>query len=207
MNSIENIYFIGGSPCSGKSTIAEILSEKLDFTYFKVDDHLDRYMEAAASHGSAVCKKSREMHPDEVWMRDPSLQCVEELQIYEDIFPYVLADLEQLPGDKPIVTEGAAYLPKLMKQTGILPNRFLSLTPTPKFQISHYSKREWVPYVLEGCRDKEQAFSNWMERDILFAEEVRQQCAKVQYVSLVNNGEASVAEMVEFVISHFGLTK
>lgn len=25
-----NIYYVGGSPCSGKSTVAEILAEKYD---------------------------------------------------------------------------------------------------------------------------------------------------------------------------------
>lgn len=35
-----NIYFIGGSPCSGKSTVTEILSKKYDLYYFKVDDFL-----------------------------------------------------------------------------------------------------------------------------------------------------------------------
>ncbi len=36
------VYFIGGSPCSGKSTVARALSARYDLTYFKVDDHLDR---------------------------------------------------------------------------------------------------------------------------------------------------------------------
>lgn len=33
-------YYIGGSPCSGKSTIAEIPSKRYDLYYFKVDDFL-----------------------------------------------------------------------------------------------------------------------------------------------------------------------
>lgn len=36
-----NTYYIGGSPCSGKSTIAEALSKKYILHYFKVDDYLD----------------------------------------------------------------------------------------------------------------------------------------------------------------------
>ena len=35
-------YYIGGSPCRGKSTIAEILSKKYNLHYFKVDDYLDK---------------------------------------------------------------------------------------------------------------------------------------------------------------------
>lgn len=37
------IYWIGGSPCSGKSTIAEIISNRYGLYYFKVDDYLEKY--------------------------------------------------------------------------------------------------------------------------------------------------------------------
>ena len=55
-----NIYYIGGLPCSGKSTIAEILSKKYDLYYFKVDDYLDKYMQLGAAAGinnQGVCDK------------------------------------------------------------------------------------------------------------------------------------------------------
>jgi dephospho-CoA kinase len=32
-------YILGGSPCSGKSTIAEMLSKRYQLPYYKVDDH------------------------------------------------------------------------------------------------------------------------------------------------------------------------
>lgn len=32
-----DIYYIGGSPCSGKSTVAEMIAEKYGFHYYKVD--------------------------------------------------------------------------------------------------------------------------------------------------------------------------
>ena len=46
-----NIYYIGGSPCAGKSSVAEILSKKHDLYYFKTDDFLDRYMQTGARKG------------------------------------------------------------------------------------------------------------------------------------------------------------
>lgn len=36
-------YYIDGSPCRGNTTKAEILSERYDLYYFKVDDFLDKY--------------------------------------------------------------------------------------------------------------------------------------------------------------------
>ena len=200
------IFFIGGSPCSGKSTVAQILADRHSLRYFKVDDHLDRYLQAAAAQGKPACQRAVQMTPDEIWMRDPQLQCEEELRIYEEIFDLILADLAALSSQQDIITEGAAYLPMLMQRQRIAVDRYLSITPTKDFQVTHYRQREWVPYVLEGCRDKETAFRNWMERDALFALAVQQQCMDAGYASIVNDGAVSVENMVEMVAGALGLT-
>ena len=68
-------YYIGGSPCSGKSTLAEMLAPKYDLYYFKVDDYLDAYTREGALQGRPICMKQLEMNSEQIWMRDPSLQC------------------------------------------------------------------------------------------------------------------------------------
>lgn len=199
------IYYIGGSPCSGKSTIAEALSKKYNLHYFKVDDYLEKYMKMGASNKKAICLKADAMNPEQIWMRDPLVQCEEELLIYEEIFEFILEDLKRIDCKNGIITEGAAYLPKLVKSLDIPFKRYISITPSKEFQIFHYSKREWVPYVLAECSNKEKAFENWMNRDVLFAEAVQQQCKELGYVSLINNGELKVEELISKVVSHFGL--
>jgi adenylate kinase family enzyme len=48
LNSIFSSNFIlGGSPSSGKSTIAERLSQTFDLAYYKVDDHIMRHLQKA----------------------------------------------------------------------------------------------------------------------------------------------------------------
>ena len=37
-------YYIGGSPCCGKSTVAEMIAKKYNFEYLKVDDLLEVYI-------------------------------------------------------------------------------------------------------------------------------------------------------------------
>ncbi|MDE7182952.1 MAG: hypothetical protein K2O40_00455, partial [Lachnospiraceae bacterium] len=63
-----NIYYIGGSPCSGKSTVAELLAAKFDLYYFKVDDFLDKYTQMGAAKGYEICKKQTLMSAEEIWM-------------------------------------------------------------------------------------------------------------------------------------------
>ena len=197
-------YYIGGSPCSGKSTIAEALSKRYNMHYFKVDDYLDKYMRMGAANKKEICSKSEAMNPEQIWMRDSVVQCEEELLIYEEIFEFILEDLKQIDSKNGIITEGAAYLPKLAKYINVPYERYISITPSKDFQIFHYSKREWVPYVLAECSNKEKAFENWMSRDALFAEAVQQQCKELGYVSLINNGELAVEELISKVVSHFG---
>lgn len=197
-----NIFFIGGSPCSGKSSIAEVLSQKSNFYYFKVDDHLEKYTKLGAQKGYSICKKQLEMTAEQIWMRDPIIQCKEEIAFYREIFEFITNDLKQIQHEN-IITEGAAYLPELMGKIAISKNRYISITPSKEFQVSHYQKRQWVSRVLEGCSDKEQAFCNWMDRDALFANEVREQCRKEQYSNVVNDGMITFHTLVELVGAHF----
>jgi len=96
-------------------------------------------------------------------------------------------------------------LPRLAKRRNIPYSRYISVTPAKEFQIFHYSKREWVPYVLAECSDKEKAFANWMDRDALFAKVVQQQCGDLGYASLINEGEMSIEEMIDRVAAHYEL--
>lgn len=117
-----DIYYIGGSPCSGKSTAAQALSKAFGLYYFKVDDHLDRYMQSGAADGKHCCASIGKMTPEQIWMRAPQEQCHEELAIYHEIIEYILTDLKNM-GCCRIITEGAAFLPELIREHGIASNR------------------------------------------------------------------------------------
>lgn len=113
-----NIYYIGGSPCAGKSSVAEILSKKHDLYYFKTDDFLDGYMQTGARKGYSVCRKVTSMNAEQVWMREPLVQCREEFDIYREIFEFVATDLKQIDWKGGIITEGAGYQAANQKNRG-----------------------------------------------------------------------------------------
>jgi len=193
-----HIYIIGGSPCSGKSTVAEALAVQYNLTYFKVDDYLDEFTARGAAEGLPICQRIQRMSPDETWMRPPHIQCQEELDYYAEIAPYVMEKLCQLA--RPVVAEGAAFLPGLFQSDG-----YIAIVPSAEFQISRYRERPWVPHVLQGCTDKEKAFSNWMERDILFAQAVRERCLHLHLPCLITDGSVSPEERLKQLAAHFHL--
>lgn len=198
------VFCIGGSPCSGKSTVAQALAERYGLTYFKVDDHLDEFIDQGAAAGWPVCSRIRSMTAEETWMRDPQVQCREELDFYAEIAPLAAEKLRSLRAER-VVAEGAAFLPEIVKGWGVPPERYVAITPTRAFQWSRYAERPWVPHVLRDCSDQAAAFANWMERDALFAQEVRRQCARSGYASLITDGSVVEEARLREVARHFGL--
>lgn len=194
------ICYIGGSPCSGKSTVAEALAERYGLTYFKADDYLDDFTARGAAAGLPVCQRILRMSADETWLRPPQVQCQEELDYYREIAPFVAEKLAVLDAPR-VIAEGAAFLPCLMTEAA----HYIAITPSREFQINRYSQRPWVPHVLRDCTDQDAAFANWMERDALFAEEVRRQCARLGLPHLLTDGSVSPQERLYEVAAHFRL--
>jgi hypothetical protein len=125
-------------------------------------------------------------------MREPMIQNTEELEIYREIFEYIVEDLSKLEAPNGIITEGAAFLPELMHELGIDSNSYICIIPTKAFQYHHYKQRPWVPEILKDCTDKKQAFENWMERDALFAVSVKEKADKLGYRTLITDGTIGV---------------
>lgn len=198
----EKLLIIGGSPCSGKSTVAERIAQEYGAYYFKVDDYLSEFLKRAAEKGYSACAGIQRMTPEEIWMRDPAVQCEEEFLIYDEISDMVFDCLDKIDAAL-IVTEGAAFTPDVISKWRV--KKYIAIVPTPEFQISHYKEREWVQYILEGCSDKKKAFDNWMERDVLFAREVMKKCEENKVACLVNDGFRDPDEIFSAVKELFGL--
>ena len=192
------LYMIGGSPYSGKSTIAFLLARKYDLLHIKLDDLTDRMMDQARANAKPISLLRQDRSPDQIWLRHPKEMADEEWRFYEEIFPYVASYLLEHQ-EKPLLVEGAGLLPHLVKSLDGPAVSYLCLTPTADFQTKHYQQREWVPYVLEDTSNPEQAFENWMQRDILFAQMVRKEAMELGYPSLIADGSQSEKQTVEEV--------
>ena len=191
---MDNVCFIGGSPCSGKSTVAKALADICDMVYYSVDDHLGKYIAQGLNGQIPLVRRMMAMSADETWLRDPKEQCAELLEYFCVMFPFALRDIRELGGDKNIIAEGAALLPTKMREIDIA--RYFCMIPTREFQIRHYRERPWVNDILKDSSNRETAFAHWMERDALMGEITRRDAARRGYISVIVDGEKSAPDMV-----------
>ena len=162
-------------------------------------------MSRAAAEGKPHSAHAETLNFEQTWMREPQLQCDEEVAIYDEIFPYTLQGIDELIADKPVIAEGAGFMPRLMLRERIVKSRYICVAPTEAFQRREYAKREWIGQFLAGCRKPETAFDNWMSRDALFAQHVLTEAQALGYATLVVDGSRSLDENYAAVKLHFGL--
>ncbi len=203
--NLDHIYWIGGSPCAGKTTISEILVKEYDLEFYKSDDYLDQHFEIGRKRKYPLMSKYANMTCDEIWMRDIDFQVKEEFEYYKEELKLVMEELHKYPKDKKILVEGTAILPEFIEQLKIPHHKAVFIVPTAKFQLKHYKKRQFIPYVLEGCTNQEKAYENWMKRDIKFAEEVVRQVRLYKRNLIVTDGKRSLVENKELVEKIFKL--
>lgn len=201
----DKIYWIGGSPCSGKSTMAEMLVNEFNFDYYKCDDHLERYMDIGAAKSNALMKDLKSKTLDEIWLRPPKVQAEEEFEFYRYALNIIEKEVKELYSGKEIIVEGAAILPEFINNNSIKFNRYICIAPTEKFQIERYSNREWVKDYLKECSDTKKAFENWMKRDALYAKEVIRQAKECGMNYIFVDGSIAIDEQYKMVKEEFEL--
>lgn len=199
------VFYIGGSPCSGKSTIAGMLTTHYGLASYKLDDDLFAFMEKAARAGKPHSAADLALDFEQTWMRPPQLQAEGEFAIYEEIFPYAMAAIAARESEQTLIAEGAGFLPRLLAQQGVDKSHYICLVPTEAFQRENYARRPWIGQFLADCQDPDAAFDNWMRRDALFAREVLREAEALGYPTLIVDGQASVKDNCDRVRSVFGL--
>jgi 2-phosphoglycerate kinase len=168
--ALARILWVGGSPCAGKSTLAAILAGRHGLALYRCDEALTGHLQRATPTAQPMMHKLTNMPWNDLWRRPVDAQIHQELAFYQEEFPFVLEDLLDFPTTTPVIAEGTALLPELVAPLLTDRRRAVWLVPSADFQREHYSRRPWIHDILRQCDDPAQAFENWMQRDIGFAD-------------------------------------
>jgi hypothetical protein len=203
---LKHVYWMGGSPCAGKSSMSALLAAQYGFFLYQVDAALPAQMGRLNAADHPVLTAWMGASCEERWMQPMEALVQEAVACYGEHFSLVVEDLLALPADRPILAEGTALLPQLVARFAE-PGRAVWVVPTAEFQREHYARRGFVAAILADCADPDAAFRNWMARDALFAQQVQQEAAARGFPTLVVDGTQNVeqnAAQIERVFAGLG---
>jgi hypothetical protein len=196
-------FWIGGSPCAGKSSVAALLAGRHGLSLFACDDGAPARMARMSGRGLAARDELAGLDTCVRLARSPRSQVELVLAFYAEQIPFLLGEL---PDDPPLLVEGADLLPSLLAGAGVPVDRSVWIVPTAEFQLRHYGERPWVGPYLASCPDPAAAFDSWMRRDILYARYVRLTAERLGGRVIVVDGEQTIEQTASVVEQHFGLS-
>jgi len=193
-------FVLGGSPCSGKSSIASSLIQEFRLELYACDAYETPHTLRSSAERHPTLFSARTLVMGEHFMREPADLLAFEMKFYREEWTFILEDLRDKAS--PVLLEGAACMPELVP----LEWPAVWLVPTAEFQRHHYAQRPWIHDVLSGASDPVRAFENWMARDELFAQHVLEQCRHLNRPARVVDGSQTIEQNLEWVQETLGLS-
>jgi hypothetical protein len=199
------VFWLGGSPCAGKTSIGEIIAARFDLDVYRVDEAFEVHAQNFDPEFHPALTKWRASSWNQRWMQPLEALVQNVIACYQEHFTLILADILSTSKERPLLVEGTALLPRQVAGVLAERSRALWVVANASFQMEHYSRRAWVPGVLEQCDDSEAAFRNWMGRDAEFARWLAAEVNALGLGLLRVDGRQTIEETAEAVISHFRL--
>ena len=203
-----HVLWVGGSPCAGKSSIVGMLAADYGLRAYHCDEALGQQRRQLTRQGQPMLYKWTHTDWNALWMRPVGELLSETIAAYKEHFRLVVGDLLALPTTPPILAEGNCLLPA--QAGGLLsrPDQAIWVVSSAEFQRTYYPRRgDWVQDILSQCHDPEQALQNWMDRDVAFADWVRQETAGLGLRVIEVDGHRSIIETARLVAGHLALSK
>lgn len=203
------VYWIGGSPCAGKTTISHIIGQQFGWTIYHIDRHIETYLQRANPENHPHLIAYQQMGLQKFLLQDPQWQMQQVIGMSREQFGFILEDIAELDSDSPILVEGATLLAEDVIRQIQSVSQAIWIVPTEIFQLETYPKRgSWVQDVLRHYYDSQEAitaFERWMERDALMALWTAKEAENLDIPVIVVDGSVSLLDNAEIVMNHLNL--
>ena len=115
---VSQVFWIGGTACSGKTTIARMLSQKYGLGIYHRDAHQrEHLMRATPENQPTLHKAWADRERWEALYRQPAEIVFEQAKDEAfEAFAFILDDLSQMVGAAPLIAEGIGLFPELLAQ-------------------------------------------------------------------------------------------
>lgn len=207
---LSHVLWIGGSPCSGKSTIGHTIAQIYVFLDYHLDAWSRNHFARRVAAGDAEAATFLKMNLDQRWIERSAEALVQEvITSWSKDFHLVIEDLLALPKETFIVAEGN-FFPECVAPYLSSPHQAIWLVPTDSFceqgrcqRWDAQAQRQRRHGVYNESSDPEKRRRNIIARDCQLARYVKQQATELHLPVYEVDGSRSREEMTELVERHF----
>ena len=208
-HSLKNVYFLVGTPCGGKTTMARELSKKYGFIHFNDNWHEDHFKiwQSIIDEKYQKCASKRERVTD--WEAYFSRSVEEFLSSQGDnneYFEFAIVELMKLSQNNKVVADICApmqLLPEISEY-----NRVACLLAPAELVIRDYYERddhrEFIECIM-SLKEPEKKLETQNELFRIGVQETFDMVKKYDLFNIVRNNESTVENTLKMLEEHFNL--
>ncbi|MBO0783196.1 MAG: hypothetical protein J2P37_30650 [Ktedonobacteraceae bacterium] len=207
---LSHVFWIGGSPCAGKSSIGHTLARVYVFVGYHVDTMARNHLARQLAAGDPLMTAFARMNLNQRWVERSVETLVQEtLESWTNGFRLVIEDLLAMPKENFIIAEGN-FFPECVAPYLSSPHQAIWLVPSDAFcdqtrrrRDAELSQRQKAHGIRSPYSDPEKRLSNIIARDCQLAHHVRQEAEPRHLTFYEVDGSRSLDEMTALVEQHF----
>lgn len=202
---LRNVYWVCGSACGGKSTMAKFLAEKHDFILYNADEKVFTHKKIASPwEQPAMCRHFVDW---EWFFNRPSDEYVKWLEdALNEEMSMIIMDLLHLAKEKPVIVDGV-YAADAIR--GIVPyQRAIFLYAREEVIRRDYFNREdklAMLDVVNKLSDPKKTLDNIYKAVVLASQRSIERTKATGMKYLIRDTESKFSEMLQIVERHFNL--
>lgn len=204
-SKMSSVYWLGGSTCAGKTTIANILSENYGLTVYHCDEYLGTHIDKSNDKQHPNLYKLKKLRWDDIlsMQEDEYLKWI--IDLFSEEYQMIIEDLSRQINGKPVLVEGINLIPELLKDVIEDGNNAIWLVADDAFYNLHQMHRKELFDRINECSDPEQALHNYMNFDLSFGKYVYNEANRLDLKVMVIENNKNIQENVKVIASHFNL--
>jgi hypothetical protein len=202
VRTLPHVLWLGGPPCSGKTSISLLLAGRHDLRSYNSDLHAWEHHDRAVERGWTAGTFWEAATPDQRWLADPEEIVRQTLDANAERCRLMLEDIEALPDSPLVVAEGTPLLPWLVADRVAGPDHAVWLVPTPDFQRARLLERPSVEF--DRTSDPEQALENRIARELAVGALIESEARERGFRVIGVDGSLGLEEIAGLVEQAFG---
>lgn len=204
---LRHVYWIGGGPGAGKSTISRRLADRYGWHHYATDDVMRDHTDRTIPEEAPFLHAFMAMDMDERWVKRSPETMLETFHWFRgEAFDLIVEDLLQLPPHPRVVVEGFRLLPHLVRPLLAEVAQAVWLLPTPEFRAAAIRTRDGAGVgFLRKTSDPERAGRNLAARDGMFTQRLTEETARLGLPTIEVDAPLSEDDLAGQVARRFGL--
>lgn len=202
---LENVYFIAGTPCGGKTTVSRALSKKYGIPVYDIDERFEEH-QRMSDPVSQPSMNWQFKDADEFFGRSVEEYRSWLLKNTREQLDFVLLDLMRLSQNGKIICDCHLTLEQAAQVTE--PSRMAFMIKKPVNLVDEYCNRadhQGFSDFIHSATDVEKAKRTCNETLLSLNEKFYEDVKASEYFWLERDDKRSVEETAELVAKHFGI--